>query len=143
MNLINLLCLQQYAFGKLRDAPEDEFEAAELFCQMNPPDPPRLLPSAVVDRIQSLGGSAWGIQYPSSNRFSGTIQNNSHGGVANVKVRTTPKCRDVCLMSDLPIVAGLYSTHAKTGVYYEVKINRMNGCIAIGAFRGYYRHVHG
>ncbi|KAF9451325.1 hypothetical protein P691DRAFT_808076 [Macrolepiota fuliginosa MF-IS2] len=121
-----------HVLGKINEAPEDEFEAGEHFCRMNPPYPPRLLPSHVVDLIQSLGGRAWGIDYPPLNRFSGTIHNDSKGGPGVVKVQTTFNCGDVCLMSDLPILAGLYDTYGKTGVYYEVLINHMHGFIAIG-----------
>jgi len=122
-----------YALGKFNEAPEDEFEAAEEFCRLYPLNPPIILPSYVVDRIQSLGGRAWGLVQPDLYRFSGTIQNDgSKGGSAVVKVKTTPSCGDACLLSDIPILGGLYGTHGKTGVYYEVLIHRMDGFIAIG-----------
>lgn len=140
--LIDLLIqfyIPQHAQGKFADAPEDEFEAAESFCQLYPPYPPQLIPSHIVDRIKSLGGKAWGLDYPALNRFSGIIHNDNKGGPGVVKVTTTAKCGDVCLMSDLPILAGLYGIHGKTGVYYEVLINRMDGIIAIGRLQ--WRHM--
>ena len=47
-------------------------------------------------------------------------------------METSLECKDVCLLSDLPIVAGLYDIKGKTGIYYEVQIDRMDGIIAIG-----------
>lgn len=80
------------------------------------------------------------MSYPTLNRFAGTIINptDSKGSSGVVKVTTTPMCGDVCLMSDLPILAGLYGIKGKTGVYYEVLINRMDGLIAIG--KNYFTH---
>ncbi|KXN83987.1 Protein ssh4 [Leucoagaricus sp. SymC.cos] len=123
---------RSYQYGKYGDAPGDEYEAGEEFCMTHPLSPPRLLPSHIIDRIQSHGGRAWGIEYPSLSRFSGTISNDNKGGPGVVKVQTTPECGDVCLMSDLPILAGLYDTYGKTGVYYEIQIHRMKKCIAVG-----------
>ncbi|XP_006455777.1 hypothetical protein AGABI2DRAFT_76541 [Agaricus bisporus var. bisporus H97] len=122
------------ARGKYADAPEDEYQAAESFCQTYPPYPAQLVPSHIIDNIKSIGEKAWGLSYPTLNRFSGTIINptDSKGSSGVVKVTTTPMCGDVCLMSDLPILAGLYGIKGKTGVYYEVLINRMDGLIAIG-----------
>lgn len=37
-----------------------------------------------------------------------------------------------CLLSNLPVIAGLYDIKGKTGIYYEVQINRMDGFVAIG-----------
>ena len=51
-----------------------------------------------------------------------------------IRVVTEQRCREVCLMSNLPIMAGLYGIQHKEGVYYEVKIKTMNGIIAIGEF---------
>jgi hypothetical protein len=131
---INSRVFSQNAHGKYSDAPDDEYQAAESFCHTYPPYPPQLVPSHIIDNITSLGGKAWGLSYPTLNRFSGSILNptDSKGSSGVVKVTTTPVCGDVCLMSNLPILAGLYGIKAKTGVYYEVLINRMDGLIAIG-----------
>jgi hypothetical protein len=37
-------------------------------------------------------------------------------------------------MSDLPLMAGLYDIHGRRGIYYEVRVNRMEGVVAIGTF---------
>lgn len=60
--------------------------------------------------------------------------NDSKGGLGVVRIQTEPACKDVCLLSDLPILAGLYDTHGKTGIYYEIYVHRMDGIIAIGGF---------
>lgn len=52
--------------------------------------------------------------------------------LGRVYVSTDRKCREVCLMSDLPILGGLYDIQGKEGVYYEITINKMDGIIAIG-----------
>jgi hypothetical protein len=49
-----------------------------------------------------------------------------------VRVVTRSDCKDSCIMSDLPLFAGLYEIQGKKGVYYEISIQRMNGVIAIG-----------
>jgi hypothetical protein len=135
-NLINapIPVVLQNAYGKYTDAPDDEYQAAESFCEMYPPYPPQLVPSHIIDNITSLGGKAWGLNHPTLNRFSGSILNptDSKGSSGVVKVTTTSACGDVCLMSNYPILAGLYGIKGKTGVYYEILINRMDGLIAIG-----------
>ena len=35
-------------------------------------------------------------------------------------------------MSDLPLMAGLYDILGRRGVYYEVRVNRMDGVVAVG-----------
>jgi len=94
--------------------------------------PPRLLPSDAVDRINTEGCKAWGIQLPTTPRFAGYVQSGNKGGPAVIKVQTMPQCKDVCLLSDLPMMAGLYDVQGKFGVYYEILIHRMDGIIAIG-----------
>ena len=49
-------------------------------------------------------------------------------------IRTDKRTKDTCLLSDLPILAGLYDLQGKTGVYFEVYIQKMVGIIAIGEF---------
>ncbi|CAA7261963.1 unnamed protein product [Cyclocybe aegerita] len=123
-----------HTWGKWNEAPGEEYDAAQLFCRDNPVNAPRLLPSLAVDRIAEIGCRAWGIEVPESPRFVGRVQNigEAKGNSAVVTVQTQEECKDVCLLSDLPIVAGLYDVQGKTGVYYEVCIRRMNGIIAVG-----------
>lgn len=125
----------QHVHGKLFEAPGEEYEAAEQFCQRHPPSLPRTLPSHVIDEICRFGAALWGFEHPTLKRFSGTItaavDNRRNPGVINVQSRAN--CGDVCLMSNLPILAGLYDIRGQSGVYYEIMINRMEGIIAIGA----------
>jgi len=54
------------------------------------------------------------------------------GGPGVTKVVTDRFCGDVCIFSNLPIIAGLYDTKGKQGIYYEVVIRTMRGIVAIG-----------
>ncbi|KAJ2935437.1 hypothetical protein H1R20_g1655, partial [Candolleomyces eurysporus] len=123
-----------HKWGKWNEAPDDEYQAGEDFCNENPVMAPRILPSHVVDKINSVGCKAWGVQYPTSPRFSGQIRNTDEakGGPVVVAITTNEECKDVCLLSDLPILAGLYDIHGKQGVYYEVLIQKMVGFVAVG-----------
>jgi len=125
-----------YTEGKFADAPENEYRDAERVCKIYPPEPPRLLPSDVVDRINIEGGKVWGLEFPAGPRFQGQVININSGqekrGPAVVQVMTRPDCGGVSLLSNLPIMAGLYELQGKTGVYYEIMIQRMNGIIAVG-----------
>ena len=49
-----------------------------------------------------------------------------------VNVETWEECKDVCLLSDLLNMAGMYDVQEKSGIYYEVRVDRMHGIIAIG-----------
>jgi len=70
---------------------------------------------------------------PSSSRFKGYVVSGiNKGGAGVTKVVTDGKCEDVCLFSNLPIMAGLYDIKGKQGVYYEVVVREMTGFIAIG-----------
>ncbi len=93
---------------------------------------PRLLPSDIIDRINAIGCKAWGIEFPITPRFSGHVQNDSKGGPGVVVIHTTADCKDVCLLSDLPILSGLYDIQGKHGIYYEILILKMEGILAIG-----------
>lgn len=105
-----------------------------------------------------MGCRAWSIEWPSSLRFAGTIQNcrvreeekkgdvdksKSKSAFGKIYVDTEKKCRETCLMSDLPILAGLYDIQGKDGVYYEVTITRMDGIIAIGKLNEHTLHAIG
>ncbi|KAF6750886.1 endosome protein [Ephemerocybe angulata] len=120
-----------HKWGKWNEAPDEEYQAGEDFCNEYPPLAPRLLPSDLVDKINTLGCKAWGIQWPTTPRFSGHIQEaaDTKGGPAVTTVTTTPKCKDTCLLSDMPILAGLYEVQGKTGVYYEVLVQKMEGSL--------------
>lgn len=131
-----------HQYGKWNEAPEDEYQAAEDFCVQYPPNPPRLLPSAAVDYINATGAKAWGLEQPVTPRFLGVITNpsnnfnpdskSSHNAAPVVRVSTASGTKDTCLLSTLPLLAGLYDVHGKQGIYYEVKVLKMRGFIALG-----------
>ncbi|KJA17175.1 hypothetical protein HYPSUDRAFT_46700 [Hypholoma sublateritium FD-334 SS-4] len=121
-----------YTYGKWNEAPDEEYAAAEQFCQEYAVEPPRLLPSDIIDRINTVGCKAWGILAPITPRFSGHVQNDSKGGPGVVAIHTTAACKDVCLLSDLPIISGLYDIQGKHGIYYELLILKMDGILAVG-----------
>lgn len=139
---------QVHALGLHSDAPEEEYEAAETFCQQNPPFPSRLLSSEAVDRIRERGCGAWRLELPPGDPArtrSVTLRNGGETGgkTGVITVESAAGCRDVCILSDLPLLAGLYDTRGKRGVYFEIKVLRMDvdGVIAVGKQRfRYTRH---
>jgi hypothetical protein len=74
----------------------------------------------------------WGIKSPTSPKFKGRVKSGTGNGAGITKVVTDEGCKDVCLFSDLPIMAGLYDIKKKRGVYYELVIGEMGGIVAIG-----------
>jgi len=124
---------QSHTYGKYEDAAFDEYEEAERYCARYPVEKPKLLPSVMAERLSQEGCKPWGMSLPSSRRFKGRVESGTDKGGAGVtKVVTDRKCKDVCIFSDLPIMAGLYDTRGKQGIYYEVVIRKMEGIIAIG-----------
>jgi Ran-binding protein 9/10 len=73
-------------------------------------------------------------------RFLGSIVNPTHnpdsksssGPSAVVHVSTAQGTKDTCILSTLPLLAGLYDVQGKQGTYYEIKIHKMRGFIALG-----------
>jgi len=124
---------QSHKLGKYEDAPFDEYAEAEQFCARHPVERPKLLPSDMVERLSQEGCKPWGMRLPSSPRFKGSVESGIvKGGAGVTKVVTGGECKDTCIFSDLPIMAGLYDTKGKQGIYYEVVIRKMGGIIAIG-----------
>jgi Ran-binding protein 9/10 len=121
-----------HTYGLRNEATDDEYESAERFCQRNPLETPKLLPSQVVDRIAEEGCRLWTLEYPVSARFAGCITARDEKSNGITKVVTERQCGDICLMSNLPIMAGLYDIQGKSGIYYEICIQKMEGIIAIG-----------
>lgn len=142
LTLLHIQCyqcfLEQHTFGKYNEAPEDEYQAAEDFCEQHPLWAPRLLPSHIVDDITKRGCNAWGLLTPPAPRFVGEIQQ----GPAVLSVRTSEKCKDSCILSNVPIIGGLYDIQGKHGVYFEVCIRKMNGFIAIGQYHSNHPFIH-
>lgn len=123
--------------GLYNEAPEDEFEEAERFCEANPVDPPRFLASYDVDHIRASGARAWGLVQPSLTRFRGKVLNvdaERKGGKKVVEVITERGCGDTCVLSNFPILGGVYDIQGKEGVYFEVTMLKMEGIVAIGTF---------
>ncbi|KAJ3761766.1 endosome protein [Lentinula raphanica] len=118
-----------YTHGQYNEASKQEYHDGISFCLENPLYPPSLIPSRLVDRIQSDGARAWGLEIPQEQlRFCGRIENipPDSKGQNVVHVTTDTYCQMYCLLSDLPIAAGLYDTTGREGVYYEVIIEDMN-----------------
>jgi hypothetical protein len=127
-----------HQFGLFHEASKDDWERAEIFCKTHLPNPPRILPSNSIDRIRLLGCAAWGLEHPNTTGFVGRVekcdQNKPSSGGGAWKVCTQKRCQDTCVMSDLPLMAGLYDIHGRRGIYYEVHVKKMEGVVAIGAF---------
>jgi len=126
-----------YNWGLKNEAPEAEYEAAESFCNHYPPEPPKFLDSRLVDQIRDERASAWQIEPPSSSRFRGSVRNNK----GTICIETEARCQDVCLLSNLPLLAGHYSRQGQSGVYYEIVVDRMDSdaVVALGTNILYHR----
>ena len=125
---------RSHRLGLFDEASDEDWESAEVYCATHPPVSPRMLASDVIDRIRLLGCRAWGLEHPTTPRFVGRIDEGNQGnGVVGIwKVCTQENCKDICLLSDLPVMAGLYDIRGKRGIYYEVRVNKMEGTVAIG-----------
>ena len=77
-----------------------------------------------------MGAKAWEMQVPTTPRFKGTISRTEYG---TTLIRTQRECRETTLLSNLPIMGGLYDVpRDMEGVYFEITVNRMEGVVAIG-----------
>lgn len=93
-----------------------------------------------MDRLNTEGCKVWEIEVPTTPNFSGQIRNPEKGGRAIIHVvsrsqvisRSDQEDPDTCLLSNLPIMGGLYDVQGKSGIYYEILI-RQAGVIAIGS----------
>ncbi|KAG6868762.1 hypothetical protein C0993_011031 [Termitomyces sp. T159_Od127] len=125
-----------HKLGLVNEAPEQEFEAAEVFCATYPIEPPHLLPTYVIERINAVGCKVWGLETPRLSRFIGSIRNpeDAKNEAAVARVETSPNCGDTCILSNYPLVAGLYEFKGKQGAYYEVSIIELieEGFVAVG-----------
>ena len=69
-------------------------------------------------------------------RFLGHIHNGGEKDKSGVvRVSSDYSCPDSCIFSNLPLLAGLYDTRGRAGVYYEVKmicVPPVPGSIAVG-----------
>lgn len=127
-----------HQWGRFSEASEEDYQKAEAFCERNPRETPHMLTQGVIEQINAKGCAAWGLEWPDTKRFRGTIRSpdemKGKGDEGVIRVATEKECKDSCLLSNLPIAAGLYDIQGKRGVYYEVTIHQMEepGIIAIG-----------
>ncbi|KAI0035177.1 hypothetical protein K488DRAFT_76756 [Vararia minispora EC-137] len=118
---------------EISEASEQDFEAGVAFCDAYPLDQPKLISSAAVERIHERGCGAWGLVKPAHHHFSGLVNGDNKSGLAGSwRVVTDKTCKDSCITSDLPVVGALYEHRGKRGIYFEVRINKMEGTIAVG-----------
>ena len=121
--------------GRYSEATAEDYESAERFCDRNSVDLPKFLPSHTVERISQEGCKPWGMNEPyinSRRSFKGKVEPRNKDLAGVTKVVTEVRCKDTCIFSNLPIMAGLYDTGVQKGVYYEVVVRKMGGIIAIG-----------
>lgn len=124
---------QPHKDAKYAEATEDEYERAKRFCNLHAVNPPKLLPSNVVSRLSQEGCKPWEMVLPTSDRFRGRVESGTgEGSQGMTRVFTDRTCKDVLIVSNLPIMAGLYDIGGMEGVYYEVVIQKMGGIIGIG-----------
>lgn len=77
-----------------------------------------------------MGAKAWEMQVPTAPRFKGTISRTEYG---TTSIRAQRECRETTLLSNLPIMGGLYDVPPEMeGVYFEITVNKMEGVVAIG-----------
>ncbi|KIJ64571.1 hypothetical protein HYDPIDRAFT_90298 [Hydnomerulius pinastri MD-312] len=136
-----------HTYGLLNEAPAEDCERAEKFCQVNTPETARLLPSSDIDRIATEKCAAWGLELLHTDdsyreTFKGEIHNQtkSRGTGVATKVVSYATCKDCCLFSNLPLMASLYYRPQDGGVYFELTIQEMQGIIAIGTTCRPYPH---
>ena len=128
--------------GLFGDASTDDYEAGKRWCSDNPVESARFFASVDIERVEEQGCRVWELVKPEGrwSRFRGVIEDDVNyragsKGERVIRVRTTEKCGDTNMLSNLPLVAGMYGvSRGKEGVYYEVRIDDMQGCIAVGMF---------
>ncbi|KAJ7094742.1 hypothetical protein B0H15DRAFT_904803 [Mycena belliarum] len=127
------------------NATEDDYEVADLFCERNPAI---FLAKIVSTEDRALDVDQWGLVSRAADAHLERVprgpvmrsihiekMEKSHWRGLNHHLlllrRDTTGAHyenrgDACLTSNLPIIAGQYSTVAKRGVYFEVKIHNLN-----------------
>ncbi|KAF7980674.1 hypothetical protein HWV62_37103 [Athelia sp. TMB] len=148
-------------WGLLSDAPDTEYEDAEVFCRQECVSTRHFLEETwyVPDRVDG-GLPPWGLQqvdynpeiYGYTGRFDGVISNSlSHGrnpfhpASGSIRVQTTSNSKSTCLLSTRPILpflsAGSSISTTQHGVYFEIRnIDCMEDAIAIGTACKPYPH---
>lgn len=123
---------QTHDWGRYTEASNEEYDAGERFCDENPAWAPRLLPSEAVERLSKLGCIAWGLERPTVPGFAGRVSDVTDSADGLIHVVSEKKCEDTTILSNWPIMGGLYDIGGKEGVYFEVVVHQMGGVIAIG-----------
>jgi Ran-binding protein 9/10 len=77
--------------------------------------PPRLLASDLVERIEVEGCRAWSLEMPTHPGFSGRVLDPgaSKDGAGVARVITNEGCQDTSILSTFPILGGLYDVGGK------------------------------
>ncbi|KAJ3709559.1 endosome protein [Lentinula guzmanii] len=110
-----------HTYGQYNEASDQEYRDGISYCQKHPLCLTSLISSRFIDQIKSEGAKAWGLDIPRI-----TIDSQGDKGQNLVHITTDKHCKDYCLLSNLPITAGLYDSSGREGVYYEVIIHEMN-----------------
>ncbi|KIJ17574.1 hypothetical protein PAXINDRAFT_9518 [Paxillus involutus ATCC 200175] len=140
---------QSHVYGRFNEASEEDCDRADAFCSLNGIESARLLPSSDIECITVQRCTAWELEFQQTDlsfrqrqTFDGKIDNLSKNDArgATIKVETTKECKDCCVISNLPLIAGLYYRPSDGGVYYELTIQKMNGVIALGTTCRPYPH---
>ena len=85
-------------------------EYKEAFCACFRVEPPKLLPSDIIERLSQEGYKPRGIAFPSSPRLKGCVEARIDNGEGEV---IDEKRKGVRVLGGLRIVAGLYDTKGK------------------------------
>ncbi|KAF7985955.1 hypothetical protein HWV62_43904 [Athelia sp. TMB] len=148
-------------WGLLSDAPDTEYEDAEVFCRQEYVSTRHFLEETwyAPDRVDR-GLPPWGLQqvdynpeiYGYTGRFDGVISNSLshdrnpfHPASGSIRVQTTSNSKSSCLLSTRPILpflsAGSSISTTQHGVYFEIRnIDCMEDAIAIGTACKPYPH---
>ncbi|KAG0700635.1 hypothetical protein DFH29DRAFT_853492 [Suillus ampliporus] len=126
---------QSCTYGLQNEASSESYEKALEFCERHPVESSTILPSRIIADIDKNGCSEWRIQVDASSPI--TVVHNPDGKGGLSRIRSGAGCPDVCLLSNLPIVAGQYHFPNDGGVYFEITVHKMTdptkgGVIAIG-----------
>ncbi|KAJ4474896.1 hypothetical protein J3R30DRAFT_3658833 [Lentinula aciculospora] len=117
-----------HTHGQYNEATDQEYHDGVSYCLEHPLYPASLVSSREVDRIKFQGAKTWGLDIPQDQcRFLGRVDNIplDSKGQNVIHVTTENFTKDYCLLSNLPIAAGLYDTSGREGVYYEAIIHQM------------------
>ena len=94
-----------------------------------------------IERINEVGCAAWELVVPRFERFVDVEYEEERKGERVIRIETREGCEDVSLLSNLPLVAGMYNIgRGKEGVYYEVEVEER---VPTEPANNGHRHSHG